>query len=205
MSWFRGFTLAAVCGLVTACAVGPDYKRPPVAPTADFKEQAGWKPTEPADALSRGPWWHIFNDEVLNGLEDQVDISNQNVKSAEAAVEQARALVREAEAGFWPTIGVTAGRSHQRNGAASPHNINSAGGSVSWPLDIWGQVRRSVESSKALEQSDEAALASARLAYQVNPMKRPWPPPAWPTRSTWRRTTSNCASRINSRCCWRTS
>ena len=167
-SLFRGITLAAACGLVTACAVGPDYKRPPVAPTADFKEQTGWKPTEPADALSRGPWWHIFNDEVLNSLEDQIDISNQNVKSAAAAVEQARALVREAQAGYWPTVGVSVGRTHERNGAASPHNFNSAGGTVSWPLDIWGQVRRSVESSKATEQSDDAALASARLAAQAD-------------------------------------
>lgn len=167
-SLLRGISLAAVCGLVTACAVGPDYKRPPVAPTADFKEQTGWKPTEPADALSRGPWWHIFNDEVLNGLEDQIDISNQNVKSAAAAVEQARALVREAEAGYWPTVGVSIGRVHERNGAASPHNANSAGGTVSWPLDIWGQVRRTVESNKATEQSDDAALASARLAAQAD-------------------------------------
>src|SRR5581483_11513091 len=105
ISWIRVGTLAGVSALVTACAVGPDSKRPPIAPTADFKEQAGWKATEPADALSRGPWWHIFNDEVLNGLEDQVAISNQNVKAAEAAVEQARALVSEAEASFWPTIG----------------------------------------------------------------------------------------------------
>ena len=168
MSWFRGVTLAAACAVVTACAVGPDYKRPVMDPTASFKEQTGWKPTEPADAASRGPWWHIFNDEVLNGLEDQIDISNQNIKSQAAAVEQARALVREAQAGYWPTIGVSVGRTREREGAAPAHNFNSAGGTVSWPLDLWGQVRRSVESSKATEQSNEAALASARLAAQAD-------------------------------------
>ena len=168
MGWFRGAALAGVCACVTACAVGPDYKRPPMAPTADFKEQTGWKPTEPADALSRGPWWRIFNDEVLNSLEDQIDISNQNVKSAAAAVEQARALVRVAQAAYWPTVGVSIGRTREREGATSPHNVNSAGGTVSWPLDIWGSVRRSVESSKATEQSDDAALASARLAAQAD-------------------------------------
>ena len=167
-SWIRVSILAAGGALVTACAVGPDYKRPAVAPTADFKEQTGWKPTEPADALSRGPWWHIFNDEVLNNLEDQIDISNQNIKAAAAAVEQARALVREAEAGYWPTVGVSAGRTHTRNGAARPHNQNSAGGTVSWPLDIWGEVRRSVESSKASAQASDATLASARLAAQAD-------------------------------------
>src|SRR5580693_1430200 len=122
ISWLRGVALAGVCGLVTACAVGPDYKRPPMAPTADFKEQTGWKATEPADALSRGPWWHIFNDEVLNGLEDQIDISNQNVKASAAAVEQARALVRESEAGYWPTVTASIGRTHRRDGAARPLN-----------------------------------------------------------------------------------
>ena len=154
--------------MVSACAVGPDYKRPPVAPTADFKEQTGWKPTEPADALSRGPWWHIFNDDVLNGLEDQIDISNQNIKAQAAAVEQARALVRESEAGYWPTVTANIGRTHQRKGAARPDNTNSAGGSVSWPLDLWGEVRRSVESSKASAQASDATLASARLAAQAD-------------------------------------
>ena len=165
---FRAGTLVGFCAVVTACSVGPDYKRPPMAPTADFKEQTGWKPTEPADALSRGPWWRIFNDEVLNGLEDQVDISNQNIKSAAAAVEQARALVREAEAGYWPTVTASIGRSRARNGAAPAHTQNSAGGTVSWPLDIWGEVRRSVESNKASAQSSDAALASARLAAQAD-------------------------------------
>jgi NodT family efflux transporter outer membrane factor (OMF) lipoprotein len=168
ISWIRICTLAGVGVLVTACAVGPDYERPPVAPTADFKEQTGWKPTEPADALSRGPWWHIFNDDVLNGLEDQIDISNQNIKAAAAAVEQARALVRESEAGYWPTVTASLGRTHERRGAARPDNFNSAGGSVSWPLDIWGEVRRSVEGSKASAQASDAALASARLAAQAD-------------------------------------
>lgn len=168
ISWIRVSTVAGVSALVSACAVGPDYKRPPVAPTADFKEQTGWKPTEPADALGRGPWWHIFNDDVLNGLEDQIDISNQNIKSAAAAVEQARALVRESEAGYWPTVTAGIGRNRSRTGAARPHYANSADGSLSWPLDLWGEVRRSVESSKASAQASDAALASARLAAQAD-------------------------------------
>ncbi len=168
MNWFRGAGLVGLAALVTACAVGPDYKRPPVDTAASYKEENGWKPTEPADALSRGPWWHIFNDEVLSGLEDQVDISNQNVKAAAAAVEQARALVREAQAGFWPTLSAGIGGSRQRQGAPSPRWVNSASGSINWPLDIWGQVRREVEGSKATSQADEAALASARLAAQAD-------------------------------------
>src|SRR5215469_13113578 len=111
MSWLRGVSLALLGALVTACAIGPNYKRPEVPVTyPGFKEENGWKPTEPADALSRGPWWRIFNDDVLNGLEDQIDISNQNVKAAAAAVEEAQALVREAQAGFFPTITASIGR-----------------------------------------------------------------------------------------------
>lgn len=167
MKGFRGAALACVLAFLTACAVGPDYKRPAFDAAPAFKEENGWKPTEPADALSRGPWWLIFHDDVLSGLEDRIDISNQNVKSAAAAVEQARALVQEAQAGFWPTLTASIGRTRDRQGAAPPRNVNSAGGSIDWPLDIWGQVRRSVESNKASAQFSEAALASARLSAQA--------------------------------------
>jgi NodT family efflux transporter outer membrane factor (OMF) lipoprotein len=158
---------ACGCALLTACAIGPDYKRPTVDVTDNFKEAGDWKPTQPADALSRGPWWQIFNDEVLNGLEEQVEISNLNVKAAAAAVEQARALVSEAQAGYWPTLSAGVSRTHSRDGRGRPHNTNSAQGRLDWPLDIWGQVRRSVESAKASEQLNEATLASARLAAQA--------------------------------------
>ena len=187
MSSVRGFSLACGCALLTACALGPDYKRPTVDVTTAYKEVDGWKPTEPADALARGPWWHIFNDPMLNGLEDQIDISNQTLKAAAASVEQSRALVREAQAGYWPTLSVSAGRTHSRrpgadlssantNSIANSNSIgststitntNSAGATLNWPLDIWGTVRRSVESSKAGEQGNEATLASARLAAQA--------------------------------------
>ena len=163
----RGILTACGCALLTACAIGPDYKRPAVDVAAGFKEVGDWKPTQPADALSRGPWWQIFNDEVLNGLEEQVDISNLNVKAAAAAVEQARALVSEAQAGYWPTVSAGVARTRSRQGGGRAHNTNSAQGQLDWPLDIWGQVRRSVEGAKASEQLSEATLASARLAAQA--------------------------------------
>jgi NodT family efflux transporter outer membrane factor (OMF) lipoprotein len=180
MKLFRGAGLVCVFAVLTACSVGPDYKRPAVDAAPVYKEQDGWKPTEPADSMTRGPWWHIFNDDVLNGLEDQIDVSNLTVKEEGAAVEQARALVREAQAGFWPTISASFGRTHEKSPGGSttgssivppssgPRNFNTAGGSISWPLDIWGQVRRQVESSKSTMQSDEALLASARLAAQAD-------------------------------------
>ncbi len=169
MKYFvRGLLLVGGCALVTACAIGPDYKRPPVEAAPAFKEENGWKPSEPADVLSRGPWWHIFNDDVLNGLEEQVDISNLTIKSAAAAVEQARALVNQARAGFWPTIGASAGFDRQGVGRAPAHTVASAGVSGDWTLDLWGQIRRSTESTRATAQSSEATLAGARLAAQAD-------------------------------------
>src|SRR5262249_59285438 len=96
----RQLLVTASIAFVTACAVGPSYKRPAFDAGAAYKEQNGWKPSEPNDALDRGPWWEIFHDEVLSGLEAQLNISNENVKAAAAAVEESRALVRQARAGF---------------------------------------------------------------------------------------------------------
>jgi hypothetical protein len=115
----RWLSLAAALG-VTACAVGPDYHRPKLDAAADYKEAGDWKPSEPNDALNRGPWWEIYNDDALNQLEVRIDISNENVKAAAAAFDQARALVAQARAGFWPTVSASASR-QQRGGARHQH------------------------------------------------------------------------------------
>ncbi|HEY0801242.1 MAG TPA: efflux transporter outer membrane subunit, partial [Steroidobacteraceae bacterium] len=138
------------------------------------------KPSEPADELSRGPWWKIFHDDVLDGLEAQIDISNQNVKAAEAAFEQSRALVSQARAGFWPTIAASLGA--QRQGSQSPAVVTNGAGvntsvsrnqttystglSANWDIDIWGRIRRNTESNVASAQASSAALAAARLSAQ---------------------------------------
>jgi NodT family efflux transporter outer membrane factor (OMF) lipoprotein len=166
--------------LTAACAVGPDYHRPQFETTANFKEAGEWKPSEPNDVLSRGSWWKIFNDDVLDGLEAQIDISNQNVKAAEAAFEQSRALVSQARAGFWPSLSATAGVQRQGSPIAvvSPNGGQttigtrtqtsySAGLTAAWDLDIWGKIRRTTESEFASAQSSAAALAAARLSAQA--------------------------------------
>ena len=112
-SLLRGLCIGTAGSLAAASAVGPDYHRPPFAATDVYKESADWKPSEPNDVLSRGPWWKIFHDDALDALEVQIDISNQNVKAAEAAFEQSRALVAQARAGFWPTIAATLGVQRQ--------------------------------------------------------------------------------------------
>jgi NodT family efflux transporter outer membrane factor (OMF) lipoprotein len=153
---------------ISGCAVGPDYKRPVFETTAAYKEQGDWKPSEPEDTLSRGPWWHIFNDPVLDGLEQQVDVSNQNLKAAEDAYLQARALVDQARAGFWPTIAANASRQlGEPVAGAAAESLNSVGASANWQIDIWGQIRRTVESDVASAQASDAAVAAARLSAQA--------------------------------------
>jgi NodT family efflux transporter outer membrane factor (OMF) lipoprotein len=174
--------VAAAGALAASCAVGPDYHRPAFDTVPDYKETGDWKQSEPNDVLSRGPWWKMFNDDELDQLEAQIDITNQNVKAAEAAFEQARALVSQARAGFWPTIAATF--SAQRGQAGVPAATNNglglpstslsgprttyqAGASGNWDLDIWGQIRRTVESDKASAEASSAALAAARLSAQA--------------------------------------
>jgi NodT family efflux transporter outer membrane factor (OMF) lipoprotein len=181
---------ASVFSLLTACAVGPNYKRPTLALSPNFKEVGDWKPSEPNDALTRGPWWEIFHDEVLNQLESQVEVSNLNVKAAIASYEESVALLRQARAGYWPTISVNGQRSRTvsgSNAATSTSNIgtgaggasgfgltpgvpvtrNSLGATADWTVDIWGQVRRSAESSKASAQASAATLVNATLSAQA--------------------------------------
>jgi NodT family efflux transporter outer membrane factor (OMF) lipoprotein len=157
------------CGLalLAACAVGPDYRRPEFQATENYKEQTDWKPSEPNDAMSRGPWWNIFSDDELARLEGNVAISNENVKAAAAAFEQARALVAQARAGFWPTVSASVGTQSGASGAVpTTHTTVDAGATGNWTLDIWGQIRRSVESNRASAQASAAALAAATLSAQ---------------------------------------
>jgi NodT family efflux transporter outer membrane factor (OMF) lipoprotein len=174
--------LTAGAALLAACAVGPDYQRPKFDAAAEYKEVGDWKPSQPSDALSHGHWWEIYGDDALNQLEARIDISNENVKAAAAAYDQARALVAQARAGFWPTIAASVSR--QRGGAGTPTTFtnaaglpitttsrspitNSAGLSATWDLDIWGRIRRTTESNRASAQAGAAALAAASLSAQA--------------------------------------
>ncbi len=165
---YHALTAAFAGAALCSCAVGPDYHRPAFETTPSYKESADWKPTEPNDILSRGPWWKIYNDDALNSLEDQVNISNETIKAAAAAFEQSRALVAQARAGLWPTISAffQATRGAQL-GLPATRNNYSAGVSGSWDLDIWGAIRRTVESDRASAQASSAALAAARLSAQA--------------------------------------
>ncbi|OYV49093.1 MAG: RND transporter, partial [Burkholderiales bacterium 21-58-4] len=88
-------TLSALAFLA-ACTVGPDYQRPSVEVPASYKEKSGeWRQATPQDEIDRGAWWSIYKDPILNDLEQQVEVSNQNLKAAEAAYREANATVEE--------------------------------------------------------------------------------------------------------------
>ncbi|MDR3535495.1 MAG: efflux transporter outer membrane subunit [Acetobacteraceae bacterium] len=179
----------AVSVLLAGCMVGPDYQRADAPPSVAFKELAGWKPSTPQDDTDKGPWWSVYHDPELDRLERMVDVSNQTVKEFEAQYRNAVALVGEAQASLFPTVGATAGVTRSGSGAGSSRSssgvsssssssssrssggssstIYTVSGTVSWDLDVWGRIRRQVESSVAGAQVSAADLANARLSAQA--------------------------------------
>jgi NodT family efflux transporter outer membrane factor (OMF) lipoprotein len=167
--------------LAAACAVGPVYKTPTTDVPAAFKEQppAGvapgdWKPAQPQDAMQRGKWWEIFGDSRLNALEEQVAVSNQTLAQAEAQFRGARAAVREARAGLFPTV--TAGASATNSRASAGTTGLRSGGTttvyqtpidVSYEADVWGRVRRQIEANVATAQASAADVEAVRLSLQA--------------------------------------
>ena len=171
---------------LSGCLVGPDYQRPPPAspPTPEFKETMGFRLAMPNDAADRGPWWQIYDDPTLDGLAAQVDISNQTLKASEAAYRQARALVRQDQSGLYPSITSTANAQQTGTGAlrgggaaiVSSNNGNitstasqySGGFALAWEIDVWGSIRRTIESDSAAAQASAGDLAAARLSAQAD-------------------------------------
>ena len=174
---------------LSACMVGPNYQRPPPAdpPPLAFKETTGpvigaaadFRPAMPRDAIDRGPWWTMYGDPVLDQTAAQIDISNQTLKQAEAAYRQARALVRQDVSGLYPTVSGNADFTQSKSRASGSGGIVGTGSgaslsqftmgpSLAWELDLWGRIRRQIESDSAAAQASAADLANARLSAQAN-------------------------------------
>jgi len=186
--WPNTCFIIGMVALLSGCAVGPDYVRPPADVPVSYKETEGWKVAEPKDHLIRGGWWETFNDPYLNSLEEQANLANQNIAVAEAQLRQARAVVRIAQAAYFPTaaIGASFNRSFNSPGGGgsgggststvgSSNTSRSSGavsdyvllGAVSWEPDLWGRIRRTVESSRASAQASAADLGATRLLVQA--------------------------------------
>ncbi|WP_151709089.1 efflux transporter outer membrane subunit [Acinetobacter brisouii] len=162
--------LALCCALpiFSGCTIGPNYKKPEISMPVTYKEAAqGWKVAQPQDQQSRGAWWEIYQDPILNNLQQQVVVSNQNVAQYVAKYEQAAALVSQAKAERAPTVSATGSGTRSAQSQAKPSNSYSAEASVSWELDLWGKLKRTVNEDKASAQASAADLANATLSAQT--------------------------------------
>ena len=164
--------------LLPGCVVGPKYHRPSVDTPGTFKEVTpddlkkmdGWKVAQPQDSALHGKWWEIFGDPQLNALEEQVNISNQNVAAAFASFMAARALVREARAQYFPTVTASASivRQHQPSSSGGTTSNNySLPFDASWTPDLFGRVRNLVRAAAANAQASAADLENTRLTAQA--------------------------------------
>lgn len=177
--------LCALCLTLTSCKVGPNYKRPPAPvpnaykelPTAGSPQASEWAQAHPSDAIARGKWWEIYGEPELNDLEEQVSISNQNIKQAEAQYREAKLNVKIARSYLYPTITTSPSIINSRapiTGTAGVQNFKPASRTtydlpfdVSYEADIWGAVRRQYQAIIDTAQASDAQLESARLSYQA--------------------------------------
>ena len=171
----RSLVAVAIATLLTGCAIGPNYKRPDAAVTDHYKNPVASTPAPPDE------WWTLFNDPVLNDLEQQVIVSNQNIAEASAAYMQARAVVRQDRSNLLPSIDLSGGVTRSVSGApgfvvggGSGGNSLISGGtksttyqlaaSTDWELDVWGRLRRTLENARDSAQASAADLANAELS-----------------------------------------
>lgn len=181
--WATGLVvvLALAAG---ACTLGPKYQRPALpplpaaykeAPPAGFGDTASWKAAQPNDGVMRGKWWETFQDPLLNSFEEQVDVSNQNLKQVEAQYRGALAAIRVTRAGLFPTVTggatVTGAQSPVNRGATvvrpDPTSTLQLPVSFNYEADVWGRVRGMLQSNVATAQATAADLETARLSIQA--------------------------------------
>lgn len=178
-----GFLALGAAGGCQYLSVGPAYHRPSVEVPQAYKESRDWKPAEPQDLEPRGNWWELYGDADLDALEREVEVSNQNVLLAAAKYDQALALLGSARSGFFPTITADVSSTRSRNTlTAGGGGVISSGGTTSssgvrtvdraslatnWELDVWGRVRRTVESNRAAAQASAGDVAAMLLSQQA--------------------------------------
>ncbi len=170
-----GVGLASVLW-IAGCTVGPKYRRPTADVPATYKEVGDWKPAQPNDQTLGGNWWEMFQDPQLNALESEVNVSNQNLKAAAAQYTQARAQLRYQRADFFPTVNAGASATRNRISNRRPASTVSNGTTyndfqipfeLSYQIDVWGRVRRTVEAYRDQAQASAADLAAVNLSMHA--------------------------------------
>jgi NodT family efflux transporter outer membrane factor (OMF) lipoprotein len=159
--------------LLGGCSLAPHMSTPDVPVPDAYKEGESWTQAHPADRLPRDSWWTLYETPQINDLEKQLIAGNPSLAAALANYAQAKALSDQARAGLFPTIALNAGVSRARESANAPlispttpryYDDNVLGGSVSYELDLWGQIRNQVAAGRASAQASEADLENARLS-----------------------------------------
>ena len=159
-----------------ACAVGPKYKAPAVPAPPAYKEVGDWKTAQPSDQNLGGNWWEIFHDPQLNALEQQIDVSNQNLKAAVAQYQEARAALRYARADYYPTVTTNPSAARQRYSANRPLSLGNGKTfndfvvpiDFSYQVNAWGRVSKNVESFREQAQASAADLAVINLTMHAD-------------------------------------
>jgi NodT family efflux transporter outer membrane factor (OMF) lipoprotein len=176
-SWRKILPLLAVFQL-GGCTVGPNYRTPVVETPTAYKEAGNWNPAQPNDQNLGGTWWTMFQDSQLDALELQIDVSNQNLKAAQAQYQQARAVLRYSRADYYPTVtaGLSPSGTHTSTNGPPPGSIYNGityGDLVlpfdfSYQADVWGRIRRTVESYREQAQASSADLATVNLSMHAD-------------------------------------
>jgi NodT family efflux transporter outer membrane factor (OMF) lipoprotein len=164
---------AALTLMLGACSLAPPLKTP-VIPAGDaYKEIGPWTQAQPADRLPRDSWWALYGNAELDDLEKRLIDGNPTLAAALANYAQAKAVADQARAGLFPTLGLNASAQRNRESINAPlrgpttptyYNSNTLGGSVSYELDLWGQIRNEVAAGEANAKASAADLENARLS-----------------------------------------
>lgn len=186
-----------MCCAMTGCIVGPKYHAPvtpaptvykeaPPAQSSQNTDTGTWTIAQPEDAMLRGNWWEVFHEPELNALEDQLNISNQNIKVYFENFMEARTLIREARSQFFPTVSTGPSWQRSRSSANLRNAFTTTGNGgvatntgqqstlyslpldITWAPDIWGKVRNEVRSYQYSAQVSAADLENERLTEQIS-------------------------------------
>lgn len=158
-------------GLLTGCAIGPNYVAVNPVPTETFahasaSDMSAWQPVVPVDASGASQWWLLFNDPQLDQWLTQLTTANADIAQAEARYRQASASLQQARSELLPIVSSQASAQRSGAGQMSPSNQYNLNASISWELDLWGRVRRAIESSDANVAASAADLLALRLSLE---------------------------------------
>jgi NodT family efflux transporter outer membrane factor (OMF) lipoprotein len=175
----RGMALLLVSGLfgLAGCAVGPKYKTPVAPAPPAYKEIGNWKTAQPSDQNLGGNWWEIFQDSQLNALEQQINVSNQNLKIAVSQYQESRAALRYVRADYYPTVTTSPSATREKYSNNRPPQSSAFNGitfndfvvplNLSYQVNAWGRVSKNVESYREQAQASAADLAVINLSLHA--------------------------------------